>query len=184
MSVVLDMPDSSVNQTVNLRLHARADQEDGGNDGDVSDAPGAQPRQGEFFREPKIESEKDERSDPCRHDAHREREGDFPFQLRVHNTLLGFGEWPTRAGIEELTGAAAWRRVGHSSFPPTDASHTIPHGSQPCLPRSRLANGPRCCTAAPPRIVPLRAISVRRSPSDSGLRLVTHGFPVRQRRSQ
>lgn len=73
-------------------------------------------------------------------------------------------------------------------LPPDDSAleprTRFPPGSQPCLPRSRLANGARCCTAAPPRIVPLRAISVRRSPSDSALRLVTRGFPVRQRHSQ
>ena len=54
----------SSNQTIDVGLHSRADQQDRRNDNHVTDDPGAQPREGKFVREPQIEGEKDERDIP------------------------------------------------------------------------------------------------------------------------
>ena len=61
----------SINETIDLRLQSRAEQQDRGNDDNVRDGPGTQPYEGEFVREPQIEGEQDEGYDPGRHNAHR-----------------------------------------------------------------------------------------------------------------
>ena len=53
-----------MNQTIDLRLQSRPDQQDRGNDNEVPDAPGAQPCQGKVVREPAIEGEKEKEMMP------------------------------------------------------------------------------------------------------------------------
>ena len=74
-----------VNQVIDLRLQSRAYRENRRNYEHVRYDPGAQPCWDELLREPQIQREEHEGNDPCGDDAHREGEGNFPFQLRVHN---------------------------------------------------------------------------------------------------
>src|SRR6185436_4179910 len=99
---------TSVNETIDLRLQSRADQENRGNDDHVADGPGAQPCQDKFIREPEIEAEKGKGDDPSCHDTHQKQKENFPFQLRVHGFLLE-GRGPTLTTLIHLSFADAAR---------------------------------------------------------------------------